>query len=63
LKSEPKIEVDCDYVTETDKAILVVSHDTGKRAWVPFSQCEFVRKGDEVRLTLDESLAIDKELI
>ena len=63
MKSEPKIEVDCDYVTETDKAILVVSHDTGKRAWVPFSQCEVERKGDEVRLTLHEELALDKELI
>jgi len=50
-------------VTETDKAILVVSHDTGKRAWVPFSQCEVARKGDEVRLTLDEDVAIEKELV
>ena len=63
MKSAPLIDLDCDYVTETDKAILVVSHDTGKRAWVPKSQCEFVRRGDEVRVTLPEEAAIDKELV
>jgi hypothetical protein len=47
------------YVHDTEKAWLLEYE--GEQFWIPKSRCEYDR--EEQVLTLDEKLAIDKELV
>lgn len=57
------VDLEVDLIRETDKAVLVRSHNTGTEAWVPRSQCEIEPQGNHHTLTLSERTAIEKELV
>lgn len=66
MKNHDIIDLEGIIKHETEKAILFVSADTGKEAWIPKSVVEI----DEYDLTsraatiqIPESMALDKELI
>ncbi|MGH7747901.1 MAG: hypothetical protein ACREQ5_24540 [Candidatus Dormibacteria bacterium] len=62
------VDVVADWVTQTDKAILIAMPDEAfgrRKFWLPKSQCEFERdfaKGS-VTVTLPERLALEKGLV
>lgn len=54
------VEVGCEILVDREKAVMVESDITGKKAWIPKSQCEIDPDGN-VQLPL--WLAQEKELI
>lgn len=64
LRRHNIITIDVRLVSETAKAYLVESTDTGKQSWVPKSAVELERTGHTLcSLQIEEELAIDKELV
>jgi hypothetical protein len=69
MMTDKLCDVDCTLVHETDLAWLVESDDTGKRAWVPKSMCEFAKTREtdsppcEGVLTMSSWFATEKELV
>lgn len=62
------IDVEVEYQTHTDKAICVRNFHNND-VWIPLSMCEVdgdrqsLSRGDTVEITLDRSLAQEKELV
>lgn len=62
------IDVDVEFVHETDMAVLVVNI-CDEKVWVPKSQInnnfasEFNEKGDTINIEIEQWLAEEKELV
>lgn len=63
VKNHDIIEVGVVLDHETEKAWLVISQTTGKRAWVPKSIGELTGEAPCYELQIPEWFANDKELI
>jgi hypothetical protein len=57
-------EIECDFVRETDNAVLVTEHNTGERIWFPLSQVEQMHrdKNNRGRIVVSDWIAAEKGL-
>ena len=54
------VDIECDVLGETEKAIRIRDHNTGKVVWLPLSQVEV---SDEHFVTIPRWLAEEKGLV
>lgn len=57
------VDVECETLGATDKAIRVRSANTGREAWLPLSQVELHGPPDALTVVMPVWLAIEKEMI